>query len=126
MKGFERKTLFFTSTIQMRFTLKQIASFSCFTLLVEAIPGFWNTGKAIDPPLKAILEGIDEIKDQNILQKAITLSILDLLIDIADDNDFSVSPTERTKVLTIARTLSRKHRREASILPWPCDERTES
>jgi len=74
--------------------------------LVETIPGFWNTpGKPIDPINKAILEGIDEIKDQNVLQKAVTSSILDLLIDIADDNN-AVSPTERT---TIARSLSRKH-----------------
>lgn len=110
----------------MRFTLQQIASLSCFTLLVEAIPGFWNTpGKPIDPTIKAILEGIDEIKNHNILQKAITLSILDLLIDIADDNN-AVSPTERTKVLTIARTLSRKHRRAASIFPSPSDEGVES
>jgi len=106
----------------MRFTLKQITCLSCFLFLAEAIPGFWNTpGKPIDPTMNAILQGINEIKDQNIHQKAVTLSILDLLIDIADDNN-AVSPTERTKVLTIARTLSRKHRRAASIFPSPSDE----
>jgi hypothetical protein len=86
-------------------------------LVAECRPTFWTDNAALAEQHKAIMDELSVIKDQNTLQKALTLSVLDLLIDFANDDESLAGPTERTKVLHIARSLSRKHRREASMLP---------
>ncbi|RYE25181.1 MAG: hypothetical protein EOP45_05055 [Sphingobacteriaceae bacterium] len=97
------------------------------SIVVQAT--FWNaatleqsrTITQLKSDMNVVMEGIDEIKNQNILLKAVTVSVLDLLIDAVDDltdNEKLRDTKERTKVLSIARSISRKHRREASILPW--------
>lgn len=90
---------------------------------------FWNNDQQIakldeiGKDMKLIMDAVDQIRNQNTHQKAVTLSILDLLIDAVDNlsegGNFDQSEgKERTKVLKIARSISRKHRREASALPW--------
>jgi hypothetical protein len=102
------------------------AIFFCFVFNAVSAT-FWgsNTNTQIQEQqqknVQSILDGIDVVRNQNIHLKALTLSVLDLLIDTIDDlTDSSVrTKEEKTKVLNIARSISRKHRREASVLPWP-------
>lgn len=95
-------------------------------LIMSINATFWsgknNSNLQSIEQLQLISDNIENLRDQNTHLKALTLSILDLLIDSVD-NDVN-KETERTRVLSIARSISKKHRREASKLPWPQNSAT--
>lgn len=102
--------------VQLRMKVLLLSIVLIFNYCIECVTAvnFFGHCNHHDEEFRKITDFMQEIQDQNILLKAINLSILDLLLTMENQE----TPQQKTKVLSIARSLSKRHKREQSVMPW--------